>query len=128
MRLGNLAALAVGTAVALTTISCKSTLGPRWTGQMLEARGLPYDQPPVPITKVAPRYPEFAREARISGTVVVHSWIGADGRVKTCVVYHGVTGLDDAAVYAARQWIFRPALRKDLPVAAWYDIQFTFTL
>ena len=104
-------------------LSCQAGSIDRPLGRPL-AEGEPYDVAPVPVTTVVPVYPEFAREAQITGTVVLHVHVGKDGHVKTANVVRGVTGLNDAAIYAASHWIFKPAERSHEPVAAWYEITF----
>ena len=60
---------------------------------------IPYDDPPVPLTPIKPKYPEIAQEAGIEGTVVVQVFVDARGRVKDTVILKGIpnTGLDEAA-------------------------------
>jgi len=92
----------------------------------LPDQGVPYDQRPVPIVRAEPQYPAFAREARVSGTVVLHVLVGEDGRVQNLNVVQSVLSLDEAAVQAVKQWKFKPALKGGLPVAAWFEVPFTF--
>lgn len=88
--------------------------------------GQPYDQEPVPITMVAPTYPVFARDAGITGKVVLHVLIGEDGRVQDINVVQSVVVLDGAAVDAVRKWVFKPALKNGVPVAAWLEVPLDF--
>lgn len=41
---------------------------------------------------------------------------------------HSVPMLNDAAVRAARQWVFTPAFANDQPVAVWVAVPFNFSL
>ena len=65
---------------------------------------IPYDDPPVPLRPIKPKYPEIAQEAGIEGTVVVQVFVDARGRVKETVILKGIpnTGLDEAATQAIR--------------------------
>ncbi len=87
-----------------------------------------YEDEPVPVTQVKPDYPEFARDAQIQGTVLLHVLVGKDGRVKNVKVKKGVTGLDDAAIRAIKQWVFKPALSNNKPVAVWVEVPMNFHL
>ena len=85
---------------------------------------------PVCVTRVVPGYPNMAWEADISGQVVTHLLVGADGRVHDVRVdpHHSVLMLDDAATQAAREFVFIPALVNDHPVAVWVAVPFNFRL
>jgi len=84
------------------------------------------DDQPVPITAPPPPYPEFAREAQITGKVMLHVLVGKDGRVKNVKVIKGVTGLNDVAVDAVKKWVFKPALANNKPVAVWVEVPMDF--
>jgi len=85
-----------------------------------------YEDEPVPVTRVEPAYPEFAREAQIQGKVTLHVLVGKDGRVKNVKVIKGVTGLNEAAVDAIKKWVFKPALSNNKPVAVWVEVPMDF--
>jgi protein TonB len=83
---------------------------------------------PEAITKVAPQYPDLAREASVDGTVMVQALVGKDGHVKDTRVVKSIPMLDAAAVAAVRQWVFKPALSNNKPVAVWVAVPVKFTL
>jgi protein TonB len=85
-----------------------------------------YEDPPAPVTRVEPSYPEMAREAQIQGRVVLHVLVGKDGRVKNVKVMRSVTMLDGAAVDAVKRWVFKPALSNNKPVAVWVEVPVDF--
>ena len=85
-----------------------------------------YEDEPVPVTRVEPAYPEFAREAQIQGKVILHVLVDKNGRVKNVKVIRGVTGLNEAAVDAIKKWVFKPALSNNKPVAVWVEIPMDF--
>jgi protein TonB len=95
-----------------------------------QVRFIPYDDPPVPLTKIDPVYPEIAQEAGIEGTVIIQAFIDHRGRVQETIVLKGVpnTGLDDAAADAIRRTRFRPAKQRERAVGVWISIPVHFTL
>ena len=91
---------------------------------------IPYDDPPQPLSQIAPLYPEIAQEAGIEGTVVVQVFIDKKGRVQDTVILKGIpnTGLDEAAIKAIRKTRFRPAKQRERPVGVWISIPVNFRL
>ena len=91
---------------------------------------IPYDDPPVAISPIRPRYPEIAQEAGIEGVVVVQAFIDEKGRVKETLILKGVpnTGLDEAAMEAIRKTRFRPAKQRERAVGVWISIPVNFRL
>jgi protein TonB len=85
-----------------------------------------YEEAPVPITKVQPVYPEFAKEARIEGKVILHVLVGRDGLVWDARVFRGVRGLDEATLDAIKKWVFKPAMSNNKPVAVWIEVPLSF--
>lgn len=83
---------------------------------------------PEAIHKEAPQYPDLAREASVDGTVMVQALVGKDGRVKDTRVVKSIPMLDAAATAAVRQWVFKPALSNNKPVAVWVAVPVKFTL
>lgn len=83
---------------------------------------------PEAIKKVGPEYPDIARQANVDGTVLVQVLVGKDGNVKDAKVVKSVPMLDAAAVAAVRQWVFKPALSNNKPVAVWVAVPMKFTL
>lgn len=88
------------------------------------------EQMPVAVRSVSPEYPAIAKEAGVSGLVVAHLLVGRDGRVLEVRIdeKHSVLMLDEAAVQAARQWVFTPAFANNQPVAVWVAVPFNFNL
>jgi len=95
-----------------------------------QVRFIPYDDPPVPITPIRPKYPEIAQEAGIEGTVVVQVFVDDRGRVKETVILKGIpnTGLNEAATDAIRNVRFRPAKQRERAVGVWISIPVNFRL
>jgi periplasmic protein TonB len=88
------------------------------------------EQYPVAVTEITPEYPEIGREAGVEGLVVVKVLVGKNGRVLDVRLdeKHQVPLLNEAALGAARRWVFTPALANGRPVAVWTAIPFHFRL
>jgi periplasmic protein TonB len=88
-------------------------------------------RPPVVVRNVRPQYTTEAMRARIQGAVLVAAIVETDGTVRNARVVRSldaVFGLDQAAVRAATQWVFRPATMDGQPVALAVTIELVFTL
>ena len=87
-----------------------------------------YEELPEALTRVPPSYPDPAREAGVSGTVMLQALVCACGEVSDIRVAQSVPMLDQAAIDAVRQWVFRPALQGGEAVAVWVHIPIKFSL
>jgi TonB family protein len=90
-----------------------------------------YDKAPAVIKRGFPQYPELAKAAGVEGTVYVKIWIREDGKVEMAKLQKGSgtdTGFEEAALQAARQFEFQPAMKNGKPVAVWVSIPFHFKL
>lgn len=72
--------------------------------------------PPTKIHHVSPEYPPEAIAAGVGGVVIVEVTIDAGGLVADARILRSVTGLDDAAVAAVRQWRYTPTRLNGDPV------------
>jgi periplasmic protein TonB len=88
------------------------------------------DELPASATEIRPDYPPIAREVGIEGLVVVHVLVGKDGHVMKAEVNEkfSIPVLNEAALGAARRWVFTPALRNNHPVPVWVALRFNFKL
>lgn len=90
---------------------------------------VPYEKGPEIVKKVIPKYPEMALRAGIEGTVWVKVLVDKDGKPKKAVVIKSsVDILNDAAVEAAMQFIFTPAIMNNGAVRVWVAMPFRFYL
>ena len=80
------------------------------------------------LKKVQPPYPPIAKAARASGAVQVQVTISEEGRVIAADVVSGHPLLREAAVQAARQWVFKPTELSGVPVKVQGVLTFNFTL
>jgi protein TonB len=85
-------------------------------------------RPPRLVKRVAPDYPEIARQARVSGRVVVEATTDVYGRVKDVKVLESVPLLDQAALDAVRQWVFEPMVVNGRPRGVSFSVAVIFAL
>jgi protein TonB len=77
-----------------------------------------YDSAPRILRQTRPRYPEEAFAKRIQGTVLLEILINSSGQVARTRVLESVPMLDAAARETVRQWLFQPAVKHGISVAA----------
>ena len=82
---------------------------------------------PVKIKDVRPVYPPIAREAGVTGVVIIEVRIGADGSVEEAHVLKSIPLLDQAALDAVKQWEFVPTLLNGAPVPIMMTVTVNFT-
>jgi protein TonB len=88
-----------------------------------------YEKEPVPISRAEPKYPEIALKAGLEGTVYVKVWVDKEGKPKKVTVIKSDAEIfNDAAIAAAWQWAFTPAMMNNGPVAVNVTIPFKFKL
>ncbi|MEN3332297.1 MAG: periplasmic protein TonB [Blastocatellia bacterium] len=106
------------------------------------ARATPQDKPELPkiirksggvlqgsaTKRVEPAYPPLAKTARVSGAVVVEVTVDEDGKVISARAVSGHPLLKDAAVNAARAWMFTPTTLQGTPVKVIGTITIYFDL
>jgi periplasmic protein TonB len=80
------------------------------------------------IREVQPVYPQIAKTAHISGTVVLHAIIGTDGTVQDLQYVSGPPLLMRSALDAVKQWRYRPTMLNGEPVQVDTTISVVFTL
>ncbi|MFA7227777.1 MAG: energy transducer TonB [Melioribacteraceae bacterium] len=87
------------------------------------------DKAPVLISKLMPEYPKLAKLAGIEGTVYVKILVDENGDIEEARVEKGVKDiLDEAALKAAKNAKFSPALLKEKPVKIWVVLPIAFKL
>jgi TonB family protein len=80
------------------------------------------------IYQVQPLYPHDAEKQRIEGTVNLRGFVGPDGRVRKVEFVSGPTLLVPAALSAAREWRYIPAMANGQPIESEEDIRVDFHL
>ncbi len=78
--------------------------------------------------RVVPVYPAAAKEAGISGTVLLHVLIGKDGSVEKVEYVSGPTVLMQSAMDAVKQWRYKPLLLNHQPVEVDTAVEVVYTL
>ncbi|MGD8699643.1 MAG: TonB family protein [Gemmatimonadales bacterium] len=75
-------------------------------------------------------YPRLLKDAGVGGRVMIWVFIDTNGIVKNAQVQQGSgnSALDDAALKAAREFEFTPALNRDKKVPVWVAIPITFSV
>jgi protein TonB len=83
---------------------------------------------PRKLKNVEPKYPDMARQARISAVVILEAVIGTSGRVEQVKVLRGHALLNDSAVSAVKQWVYSPTMLNGSPVPVIMTVTVNFTL
>ena len=78
------------------------------------------------IYKRDPEYPKIAKQTGAKGQVKLIATIGTDGKVKAVKVVSGHPMLQNAALDAVRQWIYKPTLLNGAPVETETEILVNF--
>lgn len=80
------------------------------------------------VQKTAPAYPQMAREARVSGTVVIQATISKTGTIENLHVVSGPTMLRQPALDAVKTWRYKPYLLDGEPVDVETTVSVNFSL
>lgn len=90
---------------------------------------VPETRDPIEVQRVEAVYPEAARKARLQGIVIVEGIVTTEGDVRSVRVVRSISPLlDNAALRAAQQYKYKPALRDGKPVPKTVTITTTFKL
>jgi len=90
---------------------------------------VPYEKEPTVVKKIEPKYPDLALRAGLEGNVFVKVWVDKEGKVRKVVLLKSDAPIfEDAAIAAAKQWVFTPAVMQKGPVSVWVSIPFRFRL
>ena len=80
------------------------------------------------LKKVPPEYPLYAKAQRIQGIVVIQATISKTGRIENMRVIIGPAELQQAALDAVKQWIYKPYMLNGEPVSVVTTINVYFIL
>ena len=80
------------------------------------------------IQKTSPVYPQIARQARASGTVVIQATISKTGVIENPRAVSGPTMLRQSALDAVKTWRYKPYLLDGYPVDVETTVSVTFSL
>ena len=80
------------------------------------------------INQTKPEYPQIAKMAHVSGTVVLHAIIAEDGTIQQLTFISGPALLRQSAMSAVRQWRYQPttlngqAVKVDTTISVVFDL------
>lgn len=80
------------------------------------------------LSKVQPSYPEGAKMARIQGDAILKVVVGQEGRVMEIAPISGQQMLVEAAMFAVKDWRWRPYLLSGQPVEFETQVTVKYTL
>ena len=80
------------------------------------------------IQKTAPIYPPMARNARVSGTVVIQATISRNGTIENPRVVSGPAMLRQSALDAVKSWRYRPYMLSGEPVEVETTVNLNFSM
>jgi len=87
------------------------------------------DTKPIALNSPRPNYSEEARKNKIQGTVRARALVSGDGTVRQVSIVRGLPdGLNEEAIRAVFQILFRPATRGGRVVAYWTTVEVDFNL
>ncbi|HTY57215.1 MAG TPA: energy transducer TonB [Bacteroidota bacterium] len=87
------------------------------------------EKEPVIIRSVEPKYPDMAVRTGQEGKVWVKIWVDREGRPKDVEILQSDAEIfNEAAIEAAKQFLFTPAYMNDGPVSVWVTFPFKFEL
>lgn len=91
---------------------------------------IPVEKAPQVVYAEKPAYPEIARRSGMEGTVWVKILVDKTGKPKKAVVIKdgGTDIFSQAAITAAMNYQFTPAIMNSGPVQVWVAIKFSFQL
>lgn len=95
----------------------------------LQVKQAPWDVAPQPLKQRKPEYPYAMRRIGDDGTVVLRLLVRKTGVVDQVHVLRSTNpGLDEAAVDAALDWVFSPAIKNGLPIDAELQVPIMFRI
>lgn len=115
---------------AVASIALLATIAPAaaQVGESPVSEGRPKTMAPRLIHRVEPEFTQEARDAGVTGVVVVALVIRADGSVEILNVTRGLGyGLDEKAIECIKQWEFKPGTKDGTPVDVRAQVEVNFT-
>jgi protein TonB len=82
------------------------------------------------LSMTPPVYPPRCLRLGLEGVVKIRVLVGENGvpQEVTLSKSSGESSMDDAALKAVREWLFKPAMRNGMPVRAWVVVPIEFKL
>jgi protein TonB len=92
---------------------------------------VPFEEAPQQIVAVTPKYPELAQRANIEGVVWVKALVDKEGHVRNVIIVKDSganAGFEEAAIDAAKETVWKPAISNGQPIAVWVTYKVEFKL
>jgi len=92
---------------------------------------VPFEEAPVQVVSVTPKYPDLAQRANIEGTVWVKALVDKEGKVRNVIIVKNSganAGFEEAAIAAAKETVWKPAISNGQPIAVWVTYKVEFKL
>jgi protein TonB len=92
---------------------------------------VPFEEAPVQVVSVTPKYPDLAQRANIEGTVWIKALVDKEGKVRDVLIVKNSganAGFEEAAIDAAKQTVWKPAISNGQPIAVWVTYKVDFKL
>ena len=127
------ACVVLGVAAATSAVALRVGVDQQSSADKSASKGIPSSVPAEEmqknlITKIPPVYPPEAKKARIQGKVVLEAVIGVEGHVENLKVVSGPKELQQSALDAVRQWVYKPYLVNGNPVEVTTTVNVTYSL
>jgi TonB family protein len=127
------ACVALGVAAATSAVALRVGVDQSASAGKDGSKGIPTEVPAKVmqnnlITKVPPVYPPDAKKARIQGKVILEAVVGTTGHVENLKVVSGPNELQQSAMDAVRQWVYKPYLVNGDPAEVTTKITVIYTL
>lgn len=127
------ACLVVGVATGASALALRVAVDSHAADNHAQKKSIPNTVPAKEmqqhlLTKVTPKYPPEAKEARIQGKVVLDAIISKTGEVERLRVVSGPKELQQSALDAVRQWTYTPVLFNGNPIEVETTINVNYTL
>jgi TonB family protein len=116
------------TSRSIASLASSGPITPEPAPKSQQAQEDKFLEPSYLLYRVEPAYPRDAQEQDVEGTVKMRALIGPDGRVRRVELLSGPPLLVSAAMSAARQWRFVPAILNGQPVESEEEITIDFRL
>jgi protein TonB len=92
---------------------------------------VPFEVAPDQVKSVTPVYPPLAQRAGVEGVVWVKALVDKEGKVRNVIIVKpsgANAGFEEAAVDAAKETIWKPAISNGQPIAVWVTYKVEFKL
>lgn len=92
---------------------------------------VPFEEGPIQIRSVTPKYPPLAERAGVEGMVWVKALVDKEGNVRDVIIVKesgANAGFEEAAILAAKQTVWKPAIANGQPIALWVTYKVEFVL